>query len=394
MITTIPTNFASAEIRKYTVDERLAENSTISVLGSQPVVAVRCTSPFNYEAYSEILHGDIFYMQADGTTMKWLGNLSSIAQLVTDPGVLDMYDAPEPTTVQYFNPVWFDPLDSEIYSGAIKRPKLSVGIFLTWKEGGETQELRNFSSIISSEDAWSTKGTLTVSTCSIAASWNSEAMTQSTNENLDQFTQPAHFSELTRDVNTRDIRFNLTGIDLLWDANYHAAISKPPDYSNLQNATNSYKEIDLASAFALAISEIPSTTRDWSNRTDIDRLDHFKLTFTRYGYGYSTDSTNVRLAMAVIAVYAVITVLYILYILSTGITSTAWHSAIELVALALQSKKPDNLGHTSVGIDCLDTFTRSVGIRVNSDNELELVFAGDQDVEKRGLRQIEKNQAY
>lgn len=67
---------------------------------------------------------------------------------------------------------------------------------------------------------------------------------------------------------------------------------------------------------------------------------------------------------------------------------------MELVALALQSKKPDDLGHTSVGIDFLDTFDKSVGIRFNGDNELELVFAKDRDLESRDLRKIQRNKAY
>jgi hypothetical protein len=113
-----------------------------------------------------------------------------------------------------------------------------------------------------------------------------------------------------------------------------------------------------------------------------------------YAYGYTAHSTSVRLSLTVIMAYCIITVAYFVYILVTGSTSTAWNSAIELVALALQSKRPNYSGRTAVGIDSLDTFNQGVGIRVNSDNELELVFASDRDLDTRGLRKIEKNVAY
>jgi hypothetical protein len=68
--------------------------------------------------------------------------------------------------------------------------------------------------------------------------------------------------------------------------------------------------------------------------------------------------------------------------LITGATSTAWNSAIELVLLALQSKPHEHLGHTSSGIDSIQTLTESVDIRINQQNELELVFAHDCDIKE------------
>jgi hypothetical protein len=77
-----------------------------------------------------------------------------------------------------------------------------------------------------------------------------------------------------------------------------------------------------------------------------------------------------------------------------GTSSIVRNSGIELVALALQSSRPDNLGHVGVGIDSIKTFSESVGIRVNTENELELVFAHDCDIEARGLREVQQNKEY
>lgn len=55
---------------------------------------------------------------------------------------------------------------------------------------------------------------------------------------------------------------------------------------------------------------------------------------------------------------------------------------------------PDYRGNIAVGIDSLDTFNQGVSIRVNKNNELELVFASDRDFDSRGLRKIEWNKEY
>jgi hypothetical protein len=135
---------------------------------------------------------------------------------------------------------------------------------------------------------------------------------------------------------------------------------------------------------------------DWERAPDRDSSNSTALTytFTRWGYGYNTWSTSIQLSFAVITAYCIITLAYIVYILSTGSTSTAWNSAIELVALALQSRKPDHLGHVGVGLDSLETFKEGVGIRVNNDNELELVFAHDREFVAGNLRKIERNKEY
>lgn len=130
--------------------------------------------------------------------------------------------------------------------------------------------------------------------------------------------------------------------------------------------------------------------------TDKDLADMaaFTYTLTDFNYDYGTTSTLVYLSMVVISSYCVFTILYLDYILITGSTSTAWNSAIELVALALQSKQSNHLGQIPVGIDALSACNEGVGIRVNAEDELELVFANDRDIGSRDLRKIERNKEY
>lgn len=98
--------------------------------------------------------------------------------------------------------------------------------------------------------------------------------------------------------------------------------------------------------------------------------------------------------MAVLLVYCITTISYIVYILVTGPTSTAWTSEAELVALALHSRKSDHLGHTGVGIDSIKTYEEGACIRVNRDDELELVFAHDRDFNTERLQKLLSRTAY
>lgn len=155
----------------------------------------------------------------------------------------------------------------------------------------------------------------------------------------------------------------------------------------------------LAVSLTDAISDIPRYlyTLTWDDdalSTGMSSLSTFRSICTWYGFGYGNHSTSVCLSIAVLCFYCVVTVLYLACMLFTGRSSTAWNSSIELVALALQSNRPDHLRNVSVGIDYLSTFNEGVGIRANADNELELVFAHDRDIGSRGLRKVQTNKEY
>jgi hypothetical protein len=142
---------------------------------------------------------------------------------------------------------------------------------------------------------------------------------------------------------------------------------------------------------------------DRSKVHDISSSTAFTINAMTSGFGFGSTDTATRLSLAVVTTYCVITTLYIVYINITGHTSIAWNSATELIMLALQPKKPDNIGHVSVGLDSVETVRRSVEISVNTSNiadtgegieRLELVFEHDEGMEKRDLKKVERNKAY
>lgn len=165
---------------------------------------------------------------------------------------------------------------------------------------------------------------------------------------------------------------------------------------------------NLVTAFALAIARIPDVPivnnlssgyiagleHEMLSGKDAANITTFRYTMVYYGFGYGTRSTSIYLAMAVMIIYCILTVSYMAYTIATGRSSTAWSLGIELVTLALQSRRHDHLGHVSVGIDSINTLAEPVGNRVNSQNELELVSAHDRDLGTRDLRKIATNKEY
>jgi hypothetical protein len=186
------------------------------------------------------------------------------------------------------------------------------------------------------------------------------------------------------------------GIVSLWSAEMEDKVMLP--YS-----------IPLTGLFLAALSYIPQEViyhrHGWSRTENGGPTSRTKIKIdeTIYGFGYGSTDTPTQLSLAVIVVYCLVTMMYLVYINITGHTSMAWNSATELMILALQSKEPDNLGHVSVGLDSMDTFRRSVGIRVATSKiadtgedvgRLELVFEHDEGVKRRNLKKVERNKAY
>jgi hypothetical protein len=362
-------------------------NETISVTLPVPVTTVTCITP-DEETVLEP-NDDVFYVMKDGVSVGALGSISSLAYRVNGSDVSDNYTyyngSRIPPEFQRFNPVWLNAPEPD--------SPASILVLFSWKTNGT--EPQSLDRLLAELDLPSKQMPLEVVTCTVSAYWNTAQASLTWNQGLRLPTETGPIAKLeSRDV--RNITLNTTGIDMLHSVEFAKIVRYRPS-------------IDHAVRFGLTISDFPrlpmlkhtglSYDDEWQlwGYNLVDSKDTVKVTDLEtdlYGYGYTTYSNSVRLSLGVILAYSIITVVYIVYILVAGSTYTAWDSAIELIALALQSKKPDYPGWTAVGIDSLDTLQQGVGIRVNGNNELELVFASDRDLEKRGLRKIEKNLAY
>jgi hypothetical protein len=372
----IPTRSSADMLYSTLWDELTAEgrapplypNATRSILAAYPVVAAQCRRQHPVEA-----HASIYYIQ-DHRSQAILASASTLAQQVN--GSSAFYREGSIQT-QFFPPVWMPSPEA--------RSTSLIGVFFAWEFSRNVTAAPSLDwvlteGLITDLDPGSS---LRVTTCTISAYWTTGEVQWmiSRSTGVEGQVQTGPLSTMERH-NVTPITLDPTSVDV-------GQGTELPRVMDLQ------EEAFLSGAFALAISEYPRYLsvdiyaplgRDASNSTAFTFITRF------HGYGYSTTSISTTLSFVTISLYCVVTILYISYILITGSTSTAWSSAIELVALALQSTKPDHLGYTSVGIDSLDTFNQGVGIRVNKDNRLELVF--DQDIDSRNLTKIVKNKTY
>jgi hypothetical protein len=380
---TIPTHFSHGIIRKLQGELRKngilpdLTNATISLIAAHPVVEVKCRSHF---FLAKEARANISYVQ-DNNSQTVLANLSILAGQVRGPGMtkplFDTY-TDGMTQQQSFPPLWMP--SPEAGSTSL------LGVFFSWRYRANETTAPSLDWIL-------TKGAasgldidrrLSIQACTISAFWTTSEVKFVTARGSGEAERMQ--TGLLSNMQYRDV-IPVTLDPTCLDANQSMELHALYLYTN---------EIILASAFTVAISEHPrnALSVDYINPKGSDPRNAFAVTFTTtiFGFGYGITSISVKLSFATIFAYCIITVSYILYILITGSTSTAWCSAVELVALALQSKRPVHLEHTSVGIDSLKTFKQGVGIRINKEDRLELVFEGDREM--RELRKIEKNKAY
>jgi hypothetical protein len=365
-IATVPTRFASSALDAIRYTEPLFSHRQINITGSitmpQPVLNVTCAArDFDSTNSSD----DVYYVSKDGNSIKVLDNMISLARQVKSLAVLEEYDHPRHLYNHFFEPVWLHSPEPDSESPIV--------VVFTGMSNGSN--LRPLSEMLTESEL-----TVYVRACSLSAYWTSAEATFASSQGQLLPVQNRPISELNlRDV--RNITLNTTPFEIFKGWEFSKASLDVP-------------EVDLAVAYAILMSSILPSYSGVGIERNLTDYTSFERIVTWFAYGYCNDATSIRLSLAVILAYCIITVSYLVYILVTGLTSTAWASAIELVALALQSRKPNYSGYIAVGIDSIDTFNQSVGIRVNNDNELELVFASDRDIGTMGLRKIEHNKAY
>ena len=122
----------------------------------------------------------------------------------------------------------------------------------------------------------------------------------------------------------------------------------------------------------------------------------FKVEHQVLGYGYNTQSTTTQLAIAVMLLYSILALAHIIHLGVFGISSTAWDSTAEMIALAMNSSPTRHLQNTCAGIIGIRTYQTLVRVLATSTDgskadHLELVFG---DVEQQNMRRLEVNQEY
>lgn len=115
------------------------------------------------------------------------------------------------------------------------------------------------------------------------------------------------------------------------------------------------------------------------------------------GWAYTPDGTFTKLSMVIMFAYCILAFGHIIYLLLSGVSSDAWNSTAEIVALAMNSSPTAYLHNTCAGIIGVNTFKTPVQILVRGDDNqteyLELVF-GNKDTVDAGASKLTKNKEY
>jgi hypothetical protein len=296
----------------------------------------------------------------------------------------------------YFSPVWIsstEPVDHPLlvvfFGGWSWEP---------WNQSAlEKPDL--LSSIIESNDP---DVTAFATACSVSAYWDFEEV-QTRYIEGSALVSPGEPSKMEL-FSHQKITLDIAGDHPMKSAKFSSILEEIGLYGRIGS---SRIDIALSAALAIWIAKVPSLVSvETSNYLEdpfftdeppdknIEDYTPYEFTTKEYGYGYGMRSTSVYLSMTVMLLYCIVAIGYMLYTFATGLASTAWTSGSELLALALQSKRPDYLGHIGVGIDSAKTLGEGVGIRVNTDNRVELVFAHDRDFNTRGLQKVKQNTEY
>ena len=107
--------------------------------------------------------------------------------------------------------------------------------------------------------------------------------------------------------------------------------------------------------------------------TGDDDFMEFRMKATVNGYGYGVSVASI-LSILVLLTYSGIALAYVLYVtFFSHITSDAWDTITELIALAVNSDPSFELQSTGAGISCLGTLKQDVKVRVTK-GQLKLVF--------------------
>lgn len=134
----------------------------------------------------------------------------------------------------------------------------------------------------------------------------------------------------------------------------------------------------------------------WPNDgwTDISSLSRFEVNHIAIGYGYNTSDVPVQLSLTALWVYVIIVVAHIFCVLSIGHASTSWDSTGELIMLALNSRRPDYMKGTSVGVETLDPYKRPMNVRIGPEDTAEIVFADDSSAKNEGYARVLYDEKY
>ena len=381
---TIPTKLSTASLDSFGDNKSYfyGIKSEWSVKMPQPMVTVNCVSMPSHRLDANTT---VPYIRDDGShalSLK-LHELLRLAK-ITDVSNNIVYATQNDTVPDFSPPVWMP--SPELGSSSL------LGIFIkTQSDSAPTDKGLPSIDIHGTRNTTLTEfiriNNLTVEICTLQSYWQpAVASLYAWNGQVASLvveTDICQHWETTSKASAEPIKIHLAK-----DSSLKTPAFSRQLYDGLDRSSPT--AMKLSGLFAIAVSSVPATEHYTAKVDGYETPFHYTQTVEAYSYCHST--TSDLLSAIVITAYCAITAAYIIYTIFTGAVSTAWNSPIDFVMLALQFRRVSDLGNTSVGIDSPCTFRESVGIRVNDNDSLELVFTRDKAT--RSLRKIQRNKEY
>ena len=119
----------------------------------------------------------------------------------------------------------------------------------------------------------------------------------------------------------------------------------------------------------------------------------FEVENSVYGWLYSARGTTTILSITVMLLYCALVLGHIIYSAISGISSTAWDSTAEFVALAMNSSPTKILQNTCAGIVGRRALQTPVRVLATTPGHLELVFGEAKD-QNAQISELVPNEKY
>lgn len=120
---------------------------------------------------------------------------------------------------------------------------------------------------------------------------------------------------------------------------------------------------------------------------DTSKMAEFEAEIFIEGWAYNFQGKAAKLSCMILAAYAAFAIFHIGFTIKMGMTSQAWDTVAEIIALAMQSRPTEVLKNTSAGITTATVFTHMVKVVQSGEHgeHLELDFRDHPDAAKQPL---------
>ncbi|KIW34539.1 uncharacterized protein PV07_01316 [Cladophialophora immunda] len=198
--------------------------------------------------------------------------------------------------------------------------------------------------------------------------------------------------DLTSIVTTQDLFYRL---DMLSSSDDSGCGSPSPDdcaspYVDTLPYLTALLGTMIATAMSVHNASAPLSLGGSEQTAGFTRV---RLDFFGIGTGYCIDTFPDVIAACVLGLYCACALGHLVWSICSGLSSNSWDSVAELVALALNSKRPAQLRYTSAGVETIGVFREPIRILENETQSLEMVFENDADL-KGTHKRLKRNQEY